>query len=140
MENLKKSISKKESANLSSVKINLKKGNRDLQNVESNSKSSKSIYKGMESLSTDEKKIFRGKLRRKLSKFHSDILGNESYQKSHGRSDDDIINDIKSFISFYKENWMIQDFKIENFSSSRNEIDRKNYQNLLNFIQSTLEK
>jgi len=125
--------SKKEnidSLNLENVKINLSK-NSDLLTKESKNFNRKEIYKGMQELSTDEKKKFRNKIRSKTKYFVNQILGKD-------RSEKERTDSIKEFLTFYKENWKIQDFKIESFTSKQNESDLKDLRNLLKYVSESL--
>lgn len=126
-----KEIDKK---NLSNIKFDLGKGNKDLCNKEIKNSFNKGIYKSelMQELSSDDKKKFRGKIRRDLKRYISSILGKD-------RSNFERISSIYDFISFYKKYWRIQDLKIENFSNSNNKIDRKDYEDLLNYISSLMQ-
>lgn len=126
----KKVKSEKTEINLNSVKINLSKGKNSLLDKVSVS-SKREIYKGTETMNQEEKKKFRGTIRRKLRSFTNQILGKDRSEKERTES-------VKNFLSFYKENWKIQDFKIENFSQSKDEIDLKDYKNLLIYISSVL--
>jgi hypothetical protein len=116
--------------NLKNLKIDLSKGDSSLLNIKKN-ESSRDFYKGMEGLSSDEKKKKREGLRRELKKFNADIRGLD-------RSNEERENAIEKFMEFYKENWKIQDFKIENFSNARNPIDKKSYIDLLSYLKSIL--
>lgn len=129
----KKEIKKSDSINLESAKINLQNSKKELANKESkNGQSKKEIYIGLKELSTDEQKKFRQRLRSKLKRFVSEILGKD-------RTDAERTKGIQDFLIFYKENWKIQDFRIENFSGTKNNSDLKDYSNLLEFVKSTLE-
>lgn len=120
--------------NLSNIKFDLGKGNNDLCNKEIKNSFNKGIYKSelMQELSSDEKKKFRGKIRRDLKRYISSILGKD-------RNNFERISSIYDFISFYQKYWRIQDLKIENFSNSNNKIDRKDYEDLLNYISSLMQ-
>lgn len=126
--NAKKNAEKE--INLENLKFDLSKGRKDLLNKESQS-NSREIYKGMDNLNSDDKKKKRSKIRRDLKNFRNDILGKD-------RSDKERENAIKSFMQFYKENWKIQDFKIENFSNAKNEIDLQDNIQLLDYLKSVL--
>lgn len=117
--------------NLSQVKVKLGK-NKDLITKEGRSTSSKEIYRNTETLSIEEKKKFRGKIRRNLKNFVNTILGKD-------RSDSERETGIKEFVEFYKKNWKLNDFKVENFTLTQNETDRKDYANLLKFVKDSLE-
>lgn len=119
------------------IKINLSKSKKNLQSKEYSLKGSKNIYKSLPENKEDQKK-FRGKLRRELKNFIRDILGSKMIQNQRGRSEEDIILSIKSFLSFYKKNYLINDFKKENFSKSNDPELDKEYSDLLEFIQSSL--
>ena len=117
--------------NLSNIKIDLSKGDPSLLNKEGNAGGRGKIYKGMELLSSDEKKKFRGGIRKDLKNFMKSILGKD-------RKDEERKESIIAFMEFYKENWIIQDFKIESFSNSSNSIDRKDYIDLLSYLKSII--
>lgn len=119
-----------DSINLDGIKINLSKGKKSLLDKVSVS-SKREIYKGTDLMNQEEKKKFRGKIRRTLRSFTNSILGKDRSEKERTES-------VKSFLKFYKENWKIQDFKIENFSQSKDEMDLKDYKNLLIYLQSVL--
>jgi len=130
---IKKELSIKEESkgiNLKNIKIDLKKGKSNLLDKENRS-SSKSIYKGLEGLSSDGMKKKRGEIRRLVKGYINSILGKD-------RSENERTKSIESFLSFYQSNWKIQDFKIENFSNSKNESDRKDMINLLDYLKSIL--
>lgn len=118
--------------NFDKVKIDISKGNKSLITKERSVNSKKSIYKGTEEMGEEDKKKFRGKLRRELRKFVNSILGKD-------RSTEERTQSILSFLKFYKKNWQLQDFKIENFSQSKNPTDQKDYSELLKYVQSTLK-
>jgi hypothetical protein len=120
--------------NLNNIKFDLGKGNSELCNKEMKISFNKGIYKDelMKELSSDERKKFRGKIRRDLKRFISNILGKD-------RNDYKRISSLFAFISFYQKYWRIQDLKIENFSSSRNEKDLKDYKDLLSYIESLMQ-
>src|SRR5690349_8499402 len=124
---------KLDSVNLESVKINVSKGNKELTNKEGIKTSNKDIYSiDRKSMSSEDQKKFRQKIRRDSQRFVKDILGKD-------RSDESRTKSISEFLEFYKKNWKIQDFRIENFSQSKNETDLKDYTDLLNYVKSTLE-
>lgn len=127
----KEKASKTDAINFEKVKINLSKGDKSLLSKTSVF-SKKSIYVGLEKLNSEEKKKFRGFIRRELRRFVNQILGKD-------RSESERIDSIKKFLSFYKKHWQIQDFKIENFSQSKDEIDLKDYKDLLTYVKRTLE-
>jgi CRISPR/Cas system-associated endonuclease/helicase Cas3 len=119
---IKKKISlKKESLEL------IEKEGKEFQNLPS-----KSVYKGIDNLSSKDQKIKRGKIRRTLDRYVSIILGKD-------KSDAERIQGIENFLEFYKENWKITDFKLENFSNKKNEQDLKDYKNLLDVVRRSLE-
>lgn len=125
--------SKLDSVNLENVKINVSKGNKELTNKEGIKTSNKDLYSiDRSSMSSEDQKKFRQKIRRDLQRFVKDILGKD-------RSDESRTKSISEFLIFYKSNWKIQDFRIENFSQSKNETDLKDYKDLLTFVSSTLE-
>jgi hypothetical protein len=132
----KKSTSKKERStdaiNLDKVKIDLSKGKKDLLSKERSLASKKELYKGTEGIGEEEKKKFRGRIRRMLHRFVNEILGKDRRPEEREKS-------VKAFLKFYKENWKVQDFKIENFTQSKNEVDVKDYKNLLLYVQSILK-
>ena len=122
-----------DSVNLENVKVNVAKGKKELISKELNSISVKrSIYSIPDEMKGDEKK-FRGKIRRELKRFVASILGKD-------RNEDERKKSISEFLKFYKKNWKIQNFKIEDFTNSTNESDKKDYLDLLNYVKSTMEK
>lgn len=129
---IEKAESKKDSVNLASAKINLKNSKKELATKQKDQSSRKDLYVGVSLLSSEEQKKFRGKIRRDLHRYVNNILALD-------RSDEEKEKYILEFLEFYKKNWKIQDFKIENFSMSQNPIDRKDYSDLLEFVKSTLE-
>lgn len=132
-ENVKVENQKSDSINLSNAKANLSKGKKELISKErKEGHSKKEIYQGLKELNSDEQKKFRQRIRSKLRRFVSDILGKD-------RTDEERQKAILNFLIFYKENWKIQDFRIENFSGSKNNSDLKDYSDLLEYVKSTLE-
>jgi len=131
LKDAKKESQSNDALNASNIKIDLSKGKKSLLDKEDAKGSSKSIYKGLDALGSEDKKKKRSKIRRGLRGYINDILGKD-------RSDEERLISIESFMEFYKENWKIQDFKIENFSSSRNEIDLKDCKNLLDYLKSII--
>lgn len=118
--------------NISNAKVNLKKGKKELVTKERNEgKSRKEIYIGLPE-STEDQKKFRQRIRSKTRRFVNDILGKD-------RSDAERETSIQDFLKFYKANWKVQDFRIENFSGSKKESDLKDYAALLQYVASTLE-
>lgn len=124
--------SKKDSINIENLKINLSKGKNNLLDKIESSNQRKSLYNGMDQMGSEDQKKFRSKIRRELRRYINSILGKD-------RKEEERIKSIKSFMKFYKENWKIQDFKIENFSHSKNESDRKDITNLLDYLKSIME-
>lgn len=118
--------------NSEKIKINLKNAKMDLASKESKGSSDKNIYLNMEGLNQDERKRKRSSIRRERNRFINQILGKD-------RSEEERIDSIQKFLIFYKENWKINDFKIENFSQSNNAEDQKDCKNLLDFIKSSME-
>jgi len=112
--------------NITNVKINLQKGKKDLFVEGKNVK--KNIYIG------ELDKSERDRIRRFVKKSINNILGKD-------RSDSERTEAIQNFLKFYKENWKVCDFKIENFTSS-NEGNRyyKECKNLLDYLNSVLSK
>jgi hypothetical protein len=128
----KKSINQ-DSINLDKIKIDLSKRDKSIPLDKIEISSNKSLYKGMEGMKSEDQKKFRSKIRRSLHSFCNQILGKD-------RSEEERKESIKNFLIFYKMNWKIQDFRIENFSQSKDELDLKDYKNLLNLISSSLQK
>jgi len=130
-------VSKVDSLNLASAKINLSKGKKEILENSKFSKgektTSKELYIGTSKMSTDESKIFRRNLRSKLDRFMKNILGQDRTEKERE-------NAIGEFLIFYKENWRIADFKIENFSAKKKEADLRDLKNLLAYVESVIEK
>jgi len=129
---MKTSTQNIDQVNLSNVKVNLSKGNKKLLTKESVS-SRKEIYLGSDQKTNEEKKKFRGWIRRELKRFVNQILGKD-------RTDSERIDSIEKFISFYKKHWKITDFKLENFSQCKNDMDLKDYRELLDYVKETLEE
>lgn len=116
--------------NADAIKINLSGINPDLLS-KSRITTEKHIYIGIDHLSQEDRKKFRGKIRRDLGRYVNQILGKD-------RKDEERIASIQSFLEFYKKNWKIMDFKIDNFSQSKNEMDIQDYKDLLHVVQSSL--
>lgn len=112
-------------ANLASIK----KGSSKDAPTQSRS----SLYKGMDDLSIKDQKKERSKIRRRLDNFISDILGMDRKKEEKESS-------IKEFNSFYKKNWKIQDFKIDNFSNQSDEDKRKEFTLILDLAKKSLHK
>ena len=131
----KKSVKKStstDSINIDKIKIDVSKGKKDLLTKEKSISGKKDLYKGTEGLNSEEKKKHRGKIRRELHRYVNAILGKD-------RSNEERTQSVKKFLSFYKSNWKVQDFKIENFTHSQNDADLKDYKALLSFVQSVLK-
>jgi hypothetical protein len=123
MENSKNVKSGKVNINLSKIQNDLKESKKE------RSVSSNDLYVYPKGISLDEdKKKFRTKLRRRIHKFYTDIC---IYQ-------DNLESDILEFMEFYKANYKIQDFKIENFSNSRNADNLKAYSKLLDIVKKAI--
>jgi hypothetical protein len=122
----------KQSEKVKSLNIsNLKKSFQD-ESVKKNF--TKEVPKGENfSLYKDEfnSKRERQKIRNKLDRFVSDILGKD-------RKDEERIESLKSFLEFYRKCWKIVDFKIENFSHSRSDEKKKDYQIILEMLKNSL--
>jgi len=118
--------------NLENVKVQVKKGKKELITKKAVN-ARHSLYKGTESMKQEEMKKFRSKIRRTLRSFVNQILGKD-------RSEEERTKSVKDFLSFYKKTWKINDFKIENFTQSKDDADLKDYKDLLVFVSSTLEK
>lgn len=130
---IEKSEIKKDSANLENVKIQISKGKKELANRETSVYAKKDLYLiDRDSMNSDQQKNFRNSIRRGLKRFVSDILGKD-------RSDESKEKSIQEFLEFYKKNWRITDFKIENFSQSKTKGDLRDYADLLEFVKSTIE-
>lgn len=125
-----KTLSTKTNVNLNSLKNELKKNEKNFTK-ESKSNSNKNLYKGIESLSNEDQKKFRSKIRRKLDRFVSDILGKD-------RSDQERINSINEFLEFYKKNWIINDFELSNFTSTNKEDKRKDFKIILDICKNAI--
>lgn len=124
-------IEKKDSINLDTVKINVSKIDASQLSKERIT-TQKHLYIGMEELSQEDRKKFRGKIRRDLGRFVNQILGKD-------RSDTERTKSIQEFLEFYKKNWKITDFRIDNFSQSKDSMDLQDYKNLLSVVSSALE-
>lgn len=116
--------------NLSSVKVNLSKGQKSLITKEK-ILSKREIYKGTDLMNQEEKKKFRGQIRRELQRFSNSILGKDRSNVEREKS-------VKDFLKFYRDNWKIQDFKMENFSQVKDPMTVKDLTDLLKYIQSVL--
>jgi len=92
-----------------------------------------SLYKGIDHLSMKDQKNKRSKLRNKLDGFCKSILGLDRSKEEKDKS-------IKEFNQFYKENWKINDYKIDNFSNRSDEMQRKEYQLILDLARKELSK
>lgn len=124
--------SKTDSINFDKVKIDISKGKKELLSKERSVSSKKNLYHGIEGLGEEDQKKFRGKIRRELHKFVNSILGKDRSASEREQS-------VKAFLKFYKTNWKLQDFKIENFTQSKNPTDLKDYSDLLKYVQSILK-
>jgi hypothetical protein len=100
---------------------------------ETSTTNKKSIYKGLEKMTSDEKKKFRSKIRRELRNYINDVLGKD-------RSNAEKVVAIENFLNFYKQYWIIQDFKIENFSEKKNPNDIAEIKKFLKNIRLALGK
>lgn len=129
---IKKESNAINSKNADAIKFDLSKGDKSLLNKESKKKSSSSLYKEeiFKGMDSDQRKNKRNKLRNQLKNFRNDILGKD-------RKEDERIESIKSFMEFYKENWILQDLKIESFSNAKN--DREDNIQLLNYLKSIMQ-
>lgn len=123
----KKKEEKTDNANLSKIK----KGSKEKGENKKINRSS--LYKGVDHLSMKDQKNKRSKLRNRLDAFCKSILGLD-------RSKDEKENAIKEFNQFYKENWKINDYKIDNFSNRSDESQRKDYQLILDLAKKGLSK
>jgi len=90
-----------------------------------------SLYKGVDALSMRDQKKERSKIRRKLDAFCNAILGKD-------RSKEEKEGSIKEFNAFYKKNWKLNDYKIDNFSNRSDEDQRKDYQLILDLAKKSL--
>jgi len=117
--------------NLENVKINLKNGDQSLL-TKTESDSHKNLYLGMEGKTQEERKKRRGWLRRERNRFINQILGKD-------RTDDERTDSIQKFLIFYKENWRVNDFKIETFCQTKDESELQDCKALLEYVKKTLE-
>jgi hypothetical protein len=113
---------KSDDANLSKIKES-KKEKKDI--------SRSSLYNGIESLSMRDQKKERSKIRRRLDAFCNAILGKDRSKEEKEKS-------IKEFNAFYKKNWKLNDYKIDNFSNRSDEDLRKEYQLILDLAKKSL--
>ena len=90
-----------------------------------------SLYKGLDNLSIKDQKIKRSGLRRKLDKFISDCIGKDRKKEEKEIS-------LDGFLQFYKENWKIQDFKMDHFSNQIDPDFRRDAEILLNLAKKRL--
>lgn len=113
----KKSSKKSDSANAEKIKNSLleKRGIDAKKNLYSFD------HAGM---NAEDQKKFRSSLRRKLFKFSNSILGID-------RTNEEREESIKEFLKFYKSNWKINDFRIENFSQKKDESAIGDYKKIL---------
>jgi hypothetical protein len=116
--------------NLENIKIDLKKGNPELLS-KTESDSQKNLYLGMDGKSQEERKKRRGWIRRERNRFINQILGKD-------RTDDERTDSIQKFMTFYKENWKVTDFKIETFTQSKDEAELKDCKELLDYLKQVL--
>lgn len=129
----KQTKSQNDELNLDKVKIDITKSNQDLRTKEAKNLSKKEIYIGFSDLSSEEQKKKRSQIRRRLAQFVSDILGKD-------RKDAEVAESVGKFLIFYKENWRVADFKLENFSQKKNAADLKDYAELLEFVKSSISE
>lgn len=120
---------KSDSANIANIENAIKENAGIMNKTQINA--SKSLY--LHDLKGEDAKKFRSKIRRKLQSFCNIILGKD-------RSIEEKNEGIQNFLKFYKENWKLNDFKIESFSQSKDESDLKDYKSLLKFIQDAKGK
>lgn len=78
----------------------------------------------------NDKKI-RSKIRRTLDKICNQILGKD-------RNEKEIEEGIKEFLSFYKEHYKLNNFKIESLSNTSNEEKKKDYILVLEIVKAYL--
>ena len=90
-----------------------------------------SLYRGVDQLSMRDQKKERSKIRRKLDAFCNAILGKDRSKEEKDAS-------IKEFNAFYKKNWKLNDYKIDNFSNRSDEDQRKDYQSILDLAKKSL--
>lgn len=116
--------------NLDQIKIeNIK---NDIRNETKST--NQSIYKFPSNLDSEDKKQIRTKIRRKLKKyFYWHIV-----QSGSTKEPTELKKYILEFLQYYQDNWNVVDFKIENFSNSRNEKELKNHTELLNVVKKAI--
>lgn len=122
--------SKIDSLNLEKVKVSLKNVDLSKANREKVS-TTKEIYLGLSELNQEEKKKKRSWIRRERTRFINQILGKD-------RSESERIDSIQKFLIFYKENWRITDFKIDNFCQSKDKAELRDCSELLDFVKKSL--
>lgn len=110
--------------NLAKVKELRNKNSNQLK--ENSSFQKESIYK-----KEFQNKSERRKIRTKLNRFVNNVLGKD-------RSEKEIETNINEFISFYKEIWSINDFKIDNFTNTKDKDKLKDYSLFLDIIKAYL--
>lgn len=84
-----------------------------------------------EKLTDKESKKKRNKLRRDLNNIQNLIILNEKKENEEN---------IKSFLSFYKKNYLLNDFTKESISNSSDETKSEDLQRMLNIVKKYLEK
>jgi hypothetical protein len=119
-----------DAVNLENIKIDVSKIDANVLSKEKIT-TEKHLYIGMENKSSEEKKKHRGKIRRDLDRFVNQILGKD-------RSAEERAASILSFLDFYKSNWKITDFKIDNFSQIKEKEKIQDYKDLLDAVKQSM--
>ena len=122
MKNVKESVSSKNlNLSLSEKKEVLRrKFQKKLGTKEISIKSNGSLYICAKHIleDDDKRRSFRNNIRKQLNKHLDKIV-------SSGGINDNLMDDIKLFLDFYRENWLINDFKIESFTNSKKRLADK---------------
>lgn len=133
----KKEVVKKETKEKSSlVKLNLSQFSDKLKNVEIKEKIKKDAkYIYPESFTTNDineskGKKFRQSLRTKLERISNNIF---FYTKT--KEESKLIAEIKLFTSFYKENYLVNDYSLTSLSDSSNEAKKRDLTLLLDIAK-----
>jgi len=117
------------SKNLDALKEKLRNSLGEKSTITSNS----GLYKiPLHHIENDSVKSYRRNVRNTLDNFYKKIV-------LSGKVNDNLFEDLERFANFYKENWLIQDFKIDSFTNVRDDIKRSQRLKLLNVLKEYIE-
>lgn len=96
-----------------------------------------SVYKfDYQNLSTDQLKKKRQNARNKINSFCRNIINYSDLQKDSEK----LKTEIENFKSFYKETYVINNFKVESLRKRIDEKERKDLQRMLDIIQEQMSE